>query len=191
MSEFTAYLSLGFDHITDLQGYDHMLFLIALCASYPMTKWKNLLILVTAFTIGHSITLALSTLDVLVVSPKLIERLIPITILVTAAMNIWQNNQEKTKVYLRLDYGIALFFGLIHGMGFSNYLRILLGQEASLTKPLFAFNIGLEMGQLIIVAFFVGITFLLTKKLKLRHQSWNIVTSTIVGLAAICLIFTA
>lgn len=160
MSEFELYLRLGFEHISDLNGYDHILFVIALAAVYPLREWKHLLVLVTAFTIGHSVTLALSTLGWVNVDADLIEMLIPVTIFITAALNIAERFARDPEKALQRDwrakYALAIGFGLIHGLGFSNYLRAILGTEQSLVLPLFSFNVGLEIGQLVILV----ITFL-------------------------------
>ena len=142
---FSTYFQLGFEHITDINGYDHMLFLLALCAAYIYTDWKKILVLVTAFTLGHSITLSLAVLNIIPVNSAWIEFLIPVTIVLTAGKNVVLK-QEKSSV---ATYLMALAFGLIHGMGFSNYLRSLLGDE--LLLPLFSFNIGIEVGQLLVV----------------------------------------
>lgn len=155
MSEFSLYLRLGFEHISDLNGYDHILFVIALAAVYPLREWKHLLVLVTAFTIGHSITLALATLGVMNFNPDLIETLIPVTIFITAVINIAERFARDPEKALqrdwRMKYALAIGFGLIHGLGFSNFLRAVLGAEESLVLPLFSFNVGLELGQLVIL----------------------------------------
>lgn len=155
MSEFSLYIRLGFEHISDLAGYDHILFVIALAAVYPLREWKHLLVLITAFTIGHSVTLALATLGVVDVNPDLIETLIPVTIFITAAINIAERFAKDPENALqrdwRMKYALAIGFGLIHGLGFSNFLRAVLGAEESLVLPLFSFNVGLELGQLVIL----------------------------------------
>ena len=151
VSEFQAYLQLGFDHITDPAGYDHILFVVALCAVYSLNQWREVLILITAFTIGHSLTLALSSLRLVNFRSDVIELLIPITILIASCLN-FRPQRQPSAAWARLRYGLALGFGLVHGLGFSNYLRSLLGQETGILSPLFAFNIGLEVGQILIVA---------------------------------------
>ena len=145
---FSTYLQLGFHHISDLGAYDHMLFILALCLGYSIKDWKQLGWLVTAFTIGHSITLAMSVLNVFVANMAIIEFLIPVTILCTAISNMVFKNAANN----RLKYAITLGFGCIHGMGFSNFLKMTLGEEENLLVPLLSFNIGLELGQLIILA---------------------------------------
>jgi predicted membrane protein len=149
---FEAFFKLGVRHITDFNGFDHMLFLAALCATYTLARWREVVILVTAFTVGHSITLALATFDVFRLPAAWVEFLIPLTIVLTCLLNLWtlpQLPQKRGTAALR--YAGALCFGLIHGMGFSNYLRSLLLQSQSIFQPLLAFNLGLEAGQLLIV----------------------------------------
>ena len=188
MSEFLAYLQLGFDHITDSNGYDHILFIMALCTIYTLIDWKKVLVLVTAFTIGHSVTLALATMGMLSIRPDVIELLIPITILFTAFLNLFhktpKSNFGATQTGYTSRYPIALIFGLIHGLGFSNYLRVLLGKEADILNPLLGFNIGLELGQLIIVFVFLLIAFVVTELLRVSKLNWNLVLSgIIIGMA--------
>ncbi|WP_266362828.1 HupE/UreJ family protein [Tellurirhabdus rosea] len=192
MEEFFVYLRLGFEHITDPGGYDHILFVVALCAIYTLQQWKQVLILVTAFTVGHSITLALATLGVINYSARLIETLIPITILLTAVTNFFY--KAPTSRFApddskgRLRYGLALVFGLIHGMGFSSYLRSLLGRETSIVKPLLAFNLGLELGQLVIVAVILTFAFVTIEMFRTKRHDWNLIVSGIVAGMAVSLL---
>ena len=192
MSEFQAYLQLGFEHITDPNGYDHILFVIALCAIYTLRDWKKVLILVTAFTIGHSVTLALATLNIINVRSDVIELLIPITILFTACMNFFHQT-PKTNLVIReknspMRYPMALLFGLIHGLGFSSYLRSLLGGEASIVEPLLAFNIGLELGQILIVFVVLIIAFAIVELFRSSKHNWNYILSGIIAGMALSLI---
>ena len=191
MSDFEIFLPLGFQHITDLKGYDHILFVVALCAVYRLKDWKKVAILVTAFTIGHSITLALATLSIITYSTNLIELLIPITIFLTCILNFFHKSEERSlsnqkPSYFR--YPMAMAFGLIHGMGFSNYLRSLLGKEESIWQPLLAFNVGLEIGQLVIVAISLIISSLLLDIFKVKKHDWNLILSGIVAGVALTLI---
>lgn len=133
MSEFRLYYGLGFDHILDINGYDHILFVVVLCALYQSTDWKKVLILVTAFTMGHSITLALATMRIIKINADLIEFLIPVTILITAISNLFTKEDRIAEGKIWRNYGYAGFFGLIHGLGFSNYLRALLGKTRQLS----------------------------------------------------------
>ncbi len=186
MNAFQLYFALGKDHILDYNnGYDHILFVVALCAIYLMRDWKKLLILVTAFTLGHSITLALATLKIIVVDGALIEFLIPLTIFITAFSNIFRKT-DVTDRTTYINYGYALFFGLIHGLGFSNYLQAILGKNQSIVSPLFAFNVGLEVGQLIIVSVFMVISFILVDLFSLSRRDWKLViSSAIAGIALV------
>lgn len=194
MDDFLIYLRLGFDHITDPRGYDHILFVIALCAVYTLQEWRQVLVLVTAFTIGHSITLALATLQLIQYKTTLIELLIPITILITAITNFFyqetKGRRQSTSVRSTRSgrYGLALMFGLIHGMGFSNYLRSLLGREAEIIKPLLAFNIGLEIGQLVIVMLVLMLAYLLLQVLHTSRLRWTLILSGLVAGMALSLI---
>ncbi|MEM1124978.1 MAG: HupE/UreJ family protein, partial [Bacteroidota bacterium] len=175
---FDFYIKLGFEHITNLAGYDHILFLVVLCAVYRMEQWKNILLLVTAFTIGHSVTLALAAFDTVTIPSKFIKFLIPATIFITAIHNVTRppSSVEKTSKMGR-NYLMALFFGFIHGMDFSNYFKALLMDPSSVVKPLLGFNIGIELGQLLVVFFIVGIAFFLLNVIGVKHREWNLFIS--------------
>lgn len=187
MTQFQLYFDLGKEHILDYKnGYDHILFVIALTAIYLMRDWKQVLILVTAFTIGHSITLALATLEIVTVKAELIEFLIPLTIFVTAATNIFRSEDSLGGASVQINYIYALSFGLIHGLGFSNYLRSILGRDKSLITQLLAFNLGLELGQLIIVAIFLVASFILVDLFTVDRRDWKLViSSAVAGIALI------
>ena len=166
MSIFQMYLEIGIKHIADFKGYDHILFLISLMAPFQFYQWKKILKLITAFTLGHSISLALSALHIIQFSIPIIEWLIPITILLTATVNISISKPSVSKLYT-YEYLITLVFGLIHGMGFSVLLSSLLGMEQSIILPLAAFNIGIEIGQIIIVSVILAVGFIVNKYAKL------------------------
>ncbi|MCK5652257.1 MAG: HupE/UreJ family protein [Gemmatimonadetes bacterium] len=182
LSEFLVYLRLGFEHIADIRGYDHILFVVALCAGYEPRQWRKILVLVTAFTVGHSITLALATLRLISISTDLVEFLIPLTIFVTGVFNIvvatrgGADDVESRRARF-LKYCLALGFGLIHGMGFSNFLRAVLGAEESIALPLFAFNVGLEVGQICIVLVVLLLTFAIVHWVRMRRHDWILVLS--------------
>ena len=167
MDQFIVYFETGFRHIADLKGIDHILFVMALCIRYQFSDWKKLLILITSFTIGHSITLALSVFNVVNYSVAWIEFLIPVTIVITAISNLFVT-KFTFKSKFPLIYFFALFFGLIHGLGFSNYLKSMLGKDESIIGQLLAFNLGLEAGQIIIVLAILLISFIFVQLLK-----WN------------------
>jgi hypothetical protein len=173
MDQFYAYLTMGFEHISDIKGYDHMLFVIILCSVYKISDWKKVAILVTAFTIGHSTTLALSALKIIVTNRQLIEVLIPVTILCTSIANLFYNpsSSKGTPLY---SYISALIFGFIHGMGFSNFFNELMGDSMNIILPLFAFNVGLEIGQLIIVLAFFVFYFLFNNVKNIDHKKWTL-----------------
>lgn len=163
MSEFQLYLRVGFDHIANLAGFDHILFIAALAIPYTIGNWRALAVLVTAFTMGHSITLALATLRIVSVPSKAVELLIPVTIVIAsllafrdarrlAGRSVAIPEAARAASTPRSRYALAAVFGLVHGLGFSTYLRSLLGSEESIALPLFAFNVGLELGQLLILS---------------------------------------
>lgn len=187
MSVFQLYFGLGMDHILDYaNGYDHIIFVVALCAIYLTREWKQILILVTAFTIGHSITLALSTLRIISVNAELIEFLIPLTIFITAFSNLFKKENSLSSNRIQMNYLFAGFFGLIHGLGFSSYLRSILGREENILTPLFAFNLGLELGQIIIVALFMTVAFILVDLFGLNRRDWKmVISSAIAGMALV------
>jgi len=182
LSEFQVFLRLGFEHIADVRGYDHILFIVALCAGYELRHWRKLLILVTAFTVGHSVTLALATLRIVRLDDALVELLIPMTILVTGLTNIVMATLKREGIEDRkgarvLKYVFAMGFGLIHGMGFSNYLRALLGGGEGIALPLFAFNVGLEIGQICIVMAILVSTFFMVRLARMPRHDWTLVLS--------------
>ncbi|MFQ5446658.1 MAG: HupE/UreJ family protein [Saprospiraceae bacterium] len=179
MSEFLTFLHVGFRHIANVEAYDHLLFVITLCAVYRLSEWKKILVLVTAFTIGHSLTLALSAFDIIRVPADLVEILIPVTILLTALHNIAMKSTGSSTFsrMISVNYFLALFFGLVHGMGFSNYFRTLMGDSGNITLPLFSFNVGIELGQMLIVLCFFGALLLLSQFLKIKHREWTLFIS--------------
>ena len=189
MTSFELYFKLGLQHILDLQGFDHILFILSLCAIYVARDWVKILLLVTAFTLGHSLTLALATFEVVQIRSEVIEFLIPVTIAFTALATLIKPKPNSGKG-IQLNYLLALFFGLIHGMGFSNYLRSLLGKEASIWQPLLAFNVGLEVGQILIVAAFLLITSLVHLA-GMNRKEWTLIVSAfILGVACMLMLQT-
>ncbi|MFO7257596.1 MAG: HupE/UreJ family protein [Bacteroidota bacterium] len=182
MSEFGLYFGMGKDHILDYSGgYDHILFVVVLCAIYTLHDWRRVLILVTAFTVGHSITLALATLRIISVRSDVVEFLIPLTIFLTAGSNIMKREDYFPERKIQLNYALALFFGLIHGLGFSNYLREILGKSANIAVPLLAFNIGLEFGQIVIVLLFLASCFIFVDLFGVSRRDWRLVISSAIA----------
>ncbi len=188
MGDFALYFRLGLEHITDWAAYDHMLFLVALIAGYSWFRWRAIALIVTAFTIGHSITLALSVLGILQFPSNMIEFAIPLTIFLTAAYTLISLRSTGTG-NLAIHYPMGVIFGFIHGMGFSNYLRSLLGKEESILWPLLSFNLGLEAGQLLFVALLLFLSTLIVKYSPLRFKDWATVLSLISMLLSLYLMY--
>ncbi|MFM8450565.1 MAG: HupE/UreJ family protein [Haliscomenobacter sp.] len=184
-SLFYTFLLLGFEHIADVKGYDHILFIVALCAIYTLREWRKVAILATAFTIGHSLTLGLAALDIIAISPAWIEFLIPVTILVTGLYNVLAHPAGATAEEgtfgnrIRLNYLIAALFGLIHGLGFSNYFKAMVSKDnpMELVSRLFAFNLGVELGQLLIVLAILMISALALGFFRIKQREWNLFIS--------------
>lgn len=175
MSDFNFYFGLGWEHIMSWDALDHLLFIAALAAIYLLKDWKQVLILVTAFTIGHSLTLALSVLDVIRFPSEWVEFLIPCTIVITAISNLFQ--KQFTSRSIRINYFLALFFGLIHGLGFANTIRFMLAKDQSLGMGLFGFNVGLEVGQIVVVGTLLLVTQALISSFKINRREWVIFLS--------------
>ena len=170
MQDLRFYFDLGWHHIISWDALDHILFVIALSAIYLMGNWKQVLVLVTAFTIGHSLTLALSVFDVIRVNSKWVEFLIPCTIIATALFNFFQKDFQPRS--LRLNYFFALFFGLVHGLGFANAIRFMMAKDQSIGWSLFGFNIGLEAGQVVVVLGILLTSYVVVNRIKLNRKWW-------------------
>jgi HupE / UreJ protein len=177
MEDVKLYFDLGWHHIISWSALDHVLFISALAAVYILKDWKKILILVTAFTIGHSLTLVLSVYDVIRFSNKWVEFLIPCTIIATAIFNFFL--KDFTYKSLRLNYFLALFFGLIHGMSFANSIRFMLASDQTIALPLLSFNIGLEVGQIAVVTIILLICYLSISILKVHRKVWMLLLSVI------------
>lgn len=186
MQDFLFYINLGWEHIISLDALDHQLFVLALIAVYSYIDWKKILILVTAFTIGHYVTLALSILDVFRVPSAWVEFLIPLTIVLTSLDNILMKN--KKQILMRANYYLALIFGLIHGMGFANTARVMIAKSQGIAIPLLGFNIGLELGQIVIVLAILILLFILLKIFKVNKKNWILFVSS--GVFALALKMT-
>lgn len=194
-STVAVYLQLGFDHIADLRGYDHILFVVALSAGYGLAQWRHLLVLVTAFTVGHSVTLALATLRLVSVSSAWVEFLIPLTIVATGAYTLVETVAARRPTHpsrraRRVKYAMALLFGLIHGLGFSTFLRALLGEEESIALPLLSFNVGLEVGQMVILTAALALSAAVSRWTPVRPWRWTMALSGGAALVAVYLAAT-
>jgi hypothetical protein len=183
MNDLAFYFKEGWQHIISIDALDHQLFIIALAAIYLLKDWRKVLVLVTAFTIGHSITLALSVYDVVRVNDKWVEFLIPCTIALTAVFNVIQKN--ITTKNIKLNYFLALFFGLIHGLGFANTIRFMLAKDQTIGWSLFGFNIGLETGQIVIVSTILLCSYLAINITKIKQIYWIYVLSTVTFIWAV------
>jgi hypothetical protein len=198
MSIFATYLHLGFLHICNPRATDHLTFLLALCAPYVLADWRRVLALVTSFTVGHSLTLALATLRLVTFAPAIIEALIPVTIMATAAFNLARVGRTARPTAPRrapesllwtAPNALAAAFGLIHGLGFSNYLRELLGQQSRPVLELLAFNVGVELGQVLIVSVILALGALLLRGFGVARRDWVLaVSGAALGVAALLLL---
>ena len=178
MQDFMLYLKLGWEHIVSLDALDHQLFVLVLMAVFVFKDWKKILWVVTAFTIGHSITLVLSAFDILRAPAKWIEFLIPLTIVITALDNILMRNKPQN--LMQMNYLFALFFGLIHGMGFANTARMMMSKEQSIFVPLLGFNIGLEVGQIAVVVVIMILHFVMLTLFRVNKKEWIMFVSSAV-----------
>ena len=182
MDIFKTWFMVGFDHILNVQALDHILFVLALVVVYKPNMIKQIVILITAFTIGHSVTLILSALDIINYNQKVIEFAIPLTIVITSLNNILNRKKIITKA-MGTNYIIALVFGLIHGLGFANYLKALLFQD-NIILELFSFNVGIEAAQLIVVFIFSVISFVGSNYIFKKRENWVFfVSSAIFGVS--------
>lgn len=179
MDDFLLYFKMGLNHVLDLSAYDHILFLIVLAVVFSFKQWRKVLWLVTLFTIGHSVTLALSAYGILKIRIDIIEYLIPVTIFITGAINVFTaKNTTSGKQNINLIF--ALFFGLIHGLGFSNYFKMMVGKEENKLFPLLEFALGIEAAQIIIVLGILIVGTLLQNFFRVRRRDWILVCSSIV-----------
>ncbi len=176
MITINTFFQSGWEHIVDINAYDHLLFVMTLCAAFKLKEWKQILIIITAFTIGHSGTLILSAFDIIPTDPKLIDLLIPFTIMLTAIANVI--NYEKNRKFsdAKIKYLIALVFGLIHGLAFASNFKFMLFSD-DILMPLFLFNIGIEAGQLFIVLLFMIALWFYSNVINGEHFKWNLFIS--------------
>lgn len=184
MEDITLYFQLGWNHILSFDALDHILFIAALTSFYNLKDWRKVLILITAFTVGHSLTLALSTLKIIRLNNNWVEFLIPLTIIITCVYNLLQYKKSNTK-NVQWNYFMALFFGLIHGMGFANTIRFMLSKAQTMTIPLLSFNFGIEAGQVIVVMCILYVAYIFTASAGLKQRWWTIGMSFVCGIIAL------
>ncbi len=176
MSTASSFFLTGWDHIVDINAYDHLLFVTTLCAAYRLVQWRQILVIITAFTVGHSGTLILSSLELIPTNPKVVDILIPFTIMATAIVNVARNDGDSKNTNAKWSYAIALGFGLVHGLAFASNFKVMMFGE-SILLPLFLFNIGIEIGQIFIVFLFMAALWVYSKLLKGEHFRWNLFVS--------------
>lgn len=189
MQDFWFYIKLGLDHVLDFGAYDHILFLSALAIPFTFRSWKKVLILATVFTITHCLSLLLSVYEVLLMDVSLIEFLIPVTIFLTAVFNIVYQNMLQGQKSIALHIVATAFFGLVHGFGFSNYFKMLVAGEDEKVRPLLGFATGIEISQVTIVLTILALTYLFQSILKIRQSVFIWVTSIVVLLITIPMLY--
>lgn len=187
MQNLGFYFDLGWHHILAWDALDHLLFILALTAVYLLSDWKKVLVLVTAFTFGHAITLILSIVDIVRISENLVEILIPITIIVTAGLNLLAKDFSLRT--LQRNYFLAFFFGLIHGLGYANAIRFMMAGDESIGMSLLGFNLGLEAGQILVVLAILICSFVYVNKARLKRKWWVGVLSVFAMLVAIKMVW--
>ncbi len=181
MSEFWIYFEIGMRHVLDIRAYDHVLFLIALTVPYAFKDWKRVLILISIFTIGHTLALLLSVYGVVTVKAHLIEFLIPITILITAIFHLFTAGKSSKNESISIIGFVTLFFGIIHGIGFANYFKTLLSGSASdKLIPLLEFSIGIEAAQIIVVFVVLLLSYVVQTFFRFSKRDWTLVMSSFV-----------
>lgn len=181
MSDFWIFFKVGLEHVLDINGYDHLLFLIALTAPYVSKDWKKILILVSFFTLGHTLSLLLSVFNVVAVKAVLVELLIPITILITALFNIIMAGKNTKNGNMSFVASITVFFGIIHGLGFSNYFNsILPGKPLDKLAPLFEFALGIESAQIIVVLSVLILAFIFQTLFRFNKRDFTLIMSSFV-----------
>nr|WP_314838309.1 HupE/UreJ family protein [uncultured Flavobacterium sp.] len=181
MQEFWIYFQIGLKHVLDIHAYDHVLFLIALTIPYSFKDWKRVVLLVTLFTIGHTMALMLSVFGIVAIKVNVVEFMIPVTILITALFNLFTAGKSGKKESINLVFFTTLFFGIIHGLGFSNYFKSILGGDAaSKVLPLAEFALGIEAAQIIVVFVLLIISYLVQTVFRFSKRDWTLVMSAFV-----------
>ncbi|UFH36562.1 HupE/UreJ family protein [Flavobacterium acetivorans] len=181
MSQFWIYFQIGLQHVLDIKAYDHVLFLIALAIPFSFKDWKRIVLLVTLFTVGHTMALLLSVMGIIAIKVNVVELLIPITILITALFNLFTAGKSNKKESINLIFFVTLFFGIIHGLGFSNYFKSILGGSAtSKLLPLAEFALGIEAAQIIVVFVVLILSYIVQTVFRFSKRDWTLVMSAFV-----------
>ena len=178
MEDFWFYTNYGVNHVLDINGYDHVLFLIVLAIPYLFKDWKRVLLLVSVFTIGHTFSLLLAAYNVVSIEADLVEFLIPVTIFIVAMYNVFKAGKKSRKIAVL--FISTLFFGLIHGLGFAREFTMLIGKAEQKIIPLLEFALGIEIAQVIVVFLVLFIGFLLQTVFRISKRDWIMVISAIV-----------
>lgn len=181
MSEFLIYFEIGLHHVLDIHAYDHVLFLMTLVIPFTIKDWRRILLSVTLFTLGHTTALLLSVYEIMVIKASIVELLIPITILSTALFNLFTIGKTNRKESLNLIFLITLFFGVIHGLGFSNYFKTILGgSSGSKLVPLLEFALGIEGAQITVVIAVLILAYIMQSIFKFSKRDWILVGSSFI-----------
>lgn len=181
MSQFWIYFQIGLKHVLDINAYDHVLFLIALTVPYSFKDWKRILLLVSVFTIGHTLALILSVFGIIAIKVNIVEFLIPITILITALFHLFTAGKATKNDGINLIFFVTLFFGIIHGLGFSNYFKTILGgSPSSKLLPLGEFALGIEAAQLVVVFVVLLISYIVQTVFRFSKRDWALVMSAFI-----------
>ncbi|UQD55301.1 HupE/UreJ family protein [Flavobacterium sp. K5-23] len=181
MSQFWIYFQIGLKHVLDIYSYDHVLFLIALAVPFTFKDWKRIVLLVSLFTIGHTLALILSVFGIIAVKVNVVELLIPITILITALFNLFTAGKSNKKESINLVFFITLFFGIIHGLGFSSYFKSIIGgSSTSKLLPLGEFALGIEVAQIAVVFVVLILSYIVQTVFRFSKRDWTLVMSAFI-----------
>ena len=181
MDLFWVYFQIGLKHVLDINSYDHILFLLALTVPYAFKDWKKVLLLISIFTIGHTLALLLSIFGIITIKASFVEFLIPISIFFAAIYNLFTAGKSSKNSSISLVGFLTLFFGIIHGLGFSNYFNtILSGNATDKLIPTLEFALGIETAQIIIVFVVLLLSFVIQNFLKFSKRDWTLVVSSVI-----------
>ena len=180
MDSLIFFLKEGLFHVLDWNAYDHVLFLVALAVVYDFKNWKKLIWLISLFTIGHTLSLILAAYKIVSVDTKWIEFLIPVTIIITAVVNILYVKNTTKHLKTNTNLVFALFFGLIHGLGFSGYFKMIIGTSESKFLPLLEFALGVEIAQIIVVLIILILGFIFQTLFRFSKRDYILIISSIV-----------
>lgn len=181
MDQFWNYFQIGLKHILNVYAYDHVLFLIALAIPFSFKDWKRILVLTTLFTLGHTMALSLSVFGIIAIKVNVVELLVPITILITAFFNLFTAGKSSKKESVNVVFFITLFFGIIHGLGFSNYFQILVGgNNTSKLLPMAEFALGIEAAQLVVVFVVLILSYIVQTVFRFSKRDWTLVLSAFI-----------